>query len=67
MSPTTEPVVPAGDLVTQVLRGDVPPPQRLEDLVGAGRALWESDEEFDDFLTGIERRREEGRSATVQG
>ena len=36
-------------------------PQRWEDLYGAGEHLWESDEEFDEFLKGIYERRQRGR------
>ena len=64
MSSLTHPST--NDLVAQVMRGDVPPPQRVEELLGAGRELWESDEEFETFLSGIAQRREESRSATVR-
>jgi hypothetical protein len=36
-------------------------PQRWEDLYGAGKHLWDSEEEFDEFLKGIYERRQRGR------
>ena len=36
-------------------------PPRWEDLIGAGKDLWKSDEEFDEFLNGIYERRQRGR------
>ena len=36
-------------------------PQRWKELYGAGKHLWESDEEFEEFLKGIYERRQRGR------
>jgi len=36
-------------------------PQRWKEMYGAGKHLWESDEEFDEFLKGIYERRQRGR------
>jgi hypothetical protein len=36
-------------------------PQRIEDLIGAGKDLWDSDAEFEEFLKGIYERRRRGR------
>lgn len=34
-------------------------PQDLSKLIGAGADLWESDEELDEFLRGIDERKKE--------
>jgi uncharacterized protein (DUF2384 family) len=36
-------------------------PQDLDAMIGAGKDLWDSDEEFEAWLEGIYRRRREGR------
>jgi len=36
-------------------------PPTWEELYGAGKDLWDSDEEFDEFLKGIYERRQRGR------
>jgi hypothetical protein len=38
-------------------------PQSLDKLTGAAADLWENDEEFDRFLTSIDRHRREATSA----
>ena len=44
-------------LVEIGLQQDITKPQKLDELLGAGRHLWTSDKEFDDFLDGIYERR----------
>ena len=41
----------------------VRPVERMEDVFGRGASLWDSDEEFEEFLAGIEERRHDGSSA----
>lgn len=36
-------------------------PQDLDAMIGAGKDLWDSDEEFEAWLEDIYRRRREGR------
>lgn len=36
-------------------------PQRIEDLLGAGKDLWKDDAELDAFLEDIRRQRKAGR------
>ncbi len=36
-------------------------PQDLDGLIGDGAELWDTDEEFDEFLRGIEARRRESQ------
>jgi hypothetical protein len=36
-------------------------PQDLDELIGQGKDLWRSDEEFEQFLAGIYERRRQGR------
>lgn len=42
-------------------RQGVAGPHRLDDMVGHGAALWASKADFDRFLRGVRRRREEDR------
>jgi hypothetical protein len=39
----------------------VPLPQDLDAMIGEGKDLWDSDEEFEAWLEDIYRRRREGR------
>jgi len=67
---TTPPALPAPDefwrkrTIEQLMaQQSISAPQRWEDVVGQGAALWDDDRQFDEFLRGIRDRRHEGISA----
>jgi uncharacterized protein (DUF2384 family) len=61
-APTPKPVLtPAEKLARLIAEQGVRPVERFEDLLGRGRDLWETDEEFQEFLEAIRRAREERR------
>ena len=45
----------------------VEPPRDLDELIGQGSDLWESDEELDTFVAGIYQRRAQGTPEEKSG
>lgn len=61
-SPSRDPFWSPESIEELAERQGVQAAQDLTALIGAGKDLWESDEELDEFLEGVKRRRTESRS-----